>query len=47
MVSLVRYNLKAANIYIFSFNQKENFVITNVNAIKRAERRAREYPSFR
>jgi len=27
MVSLVCYNLKATNIYIFSFNQNQNFSV--------------------
>jgi len=27
MVSLVCYNLKATNIYIFSFNQNQKFII--------------------
>jgi len=26
MVSFVCYNLKATNIYIFSFNQNQNFI---------------------
>ena len=45
MVNLVCYNLKATNVYIFNFNQNQNFFkkrrskFSNVSVIERAERR--------
>jgi len=29
MISLIYYNLKATNIYIFSFNTNQNFIKNN------------------
>jgi len=31
MISLVCYNLKATNIYIFNFNQNQNFIKDTVH----------------
>jgi len=35
MISLICYNLKATNIYIFSFNQNQNIVNTPFIIFKR------------